>query len=173
MAKSKEQKATLLGRYKDLIKDSKGYILVNSDDIDTATTTDLKMKLKEIGSDYSVLKNTLFKVALQDSDEPVELQDFDGPTAVIVFDEDPTQPAKLLKEVQKDTEKLNARSGIFEGEYLTGEKIMELAEIPSREVLLARLMSSMNAPVSGTMNALTGNVRGLVMVLKGLSEKDA
>jgi len=173
MAKSKEQKATLLGRYKDLIKDSKGYILVNSDDIDTATTTDLKMKLKEIGSDYSVLKNTLFKVALQDSEEPVELQDFEGPTAVIVFDEDPTQPAKLLKEVQKDTEKLNARSGIFEGKYLTGEKIMELAEIPSREVLLARLMSSMNAPVSGTMNALTGNVRGLVMVLKGLSEKDA
>jgi large subunit ribosomal protein L10 len=173
MAKSKEQKATLLGRYKDLIDSKKGYILVNSENIDTATTTDLKMKLKEIGSDYSTVKNTVFKVALQDSKQPVELQDFEGPTAVIVFDEDPTTSAKLLKEVQKETKLLSARSGIFEGEYLTGEKVMELAEIPSREVLLSRLMSSMNAPVSGTMNAFTGNVRGLVMVLKGLSEKEA
>lgn len=173
MAKSKEQKATLLGRYKDLIDSKKGFVLVNSDNVDTSTTTDLKMKLKEIGSDYSVLKNTLFKVALQNSDQPVELQNFDGPTAVIVFDEDPTTAAKLLKELQKVDEKLSARAGVFEGNYLTGEKVMQLAEIPSREILLARLMSSMNAPVSGTMNALTGNVRGLVMVLKGLSEKKA
>jgi large subunit ribosomal protein L10 len=173
MAKSKEQKATLLGRYKDLIDSKNGYILVNSKDIDTATTTTLKMKLKEIGSDYSVVKNTLFKVALQESNQPVELQDLDGPTAVIVFDEDPTTPAKLLKEIQKETELLSAKAGIFEGEYLTGEKVMQLAEIPSREVLLSQLMSSMNAPLSGTMNTLIGNVRGLVMVLKGLSEKEA
>ena len=90
-----------------------------------------------------------------------------------MFDEDPTTAAKLLKELQKTDEKLSARSGVFEGNYLTGEKVMQLAEIPSREILLATLMSSMNAPVSGTMNALTGNVRGLVMVLKGLSEKEA
>jgi len=173
MAKSKEQKATLLGRYKDLIDSKKGFVLVNSDNVDTSTTTELKMKLKEIGSDYSVLKNTLFKVALQDSKQPVELQDFDGPTAVIVFDKDPTTAAKLLKELQKIDKKLPVRAGVFEGNYLPGEKVMQLAEIPSREVLLARLMSSMNAPISGTMNALTGNVRGLVMVLKGLSEKEA
>jgi large subunit ribosomal protein L10 len=103
------------------------------------------MKLKEMGSDYAVIKNTVFKVALQNADQPVELQNFDGPTAVIVFDEDPTAPAKLLKELQKTTEKLSAKSGIFEGEYLTGEKVMQLAEIPSREVLLARLMSSIKA----------------------------
>jgi len=173
MAKSKEQKATLLGRYKDLIDSKNGYILVNSENIDTATTTTLKMKLKEIGSDYAVVKNTLFKVALQESNQPVELQSFDGPTAIIVFDEDPTTPAKLLQELQKETELLSAKAGIFEGEYLTGEKVMQLAEIPSREVLLSNLMSSINAPISGTMNALTGNVRGLVMVLKGLSEKEA
>jgi len=173
MAKSKEQKATLLGRYKDLIDSKNGYILVNSENIDTATTTTLKMKLKEIGSDYAVVKNTLFKVALQESNQPVELQSFDGPTAIIVFDEDPTTPAKLLQELQKETELLSAKAGIFEGEYLTGEKVMQLAEIPSREILLSNLMSSMNAPISGTMNALTVNVRGLVMVLKGLSEKEA
>lgn len=173
MAKSKEQKATLLGRYKDLIDSKKGYILVNSDNIDTATTTDLKMKLKDIGSDYSTIKNTVFKVALQEAKQPVELQNFDGPTAVIVFDEDPTTPTKLLKELQKEKELLSVKNGIFEGEYLTGERVMHLAEIPSKEILLARLMSSMNAPISGTMNALTGNVRGLVMVLKGISEKKA
>jgi len=76
MAKNKEQKATLLGKYKDLIDSKKGFVLVNSDNVDTSTTTELKMKLKEIGSDYSVLKNTLFKVALQDSKTQLQLQNY-------------------------------------------------------------------------------------------------
>jgi large subunit ribosomal protein L10 len=62
---------------------------------------------------------------------------------------------------------------VFEGEFLTEEKVMQLAEIPSREELLGMLVGSMSAPLTGFMNAVTGNVKGLTVALKGISEKES
>ena len=171
MSKSRTQKEELLKKYKDLIENKSGYLLVNSDKIDTATVTTLKIQLKDVGANFTVLKNSIFKVALQDTKQPLQTQDFDGPTALITFEEDPTAPAKLVKKIQKDAELLDPRSGVYEGEFLTAQRVMQLADIPSREVLLSRLVGTMNAPLTGFMNAVTGNVRGLTMVLKGISEK--
>jgi large subunit ribosomal protein L10 len=173
MAKTRSEKTELLNKYKDILKSKTGYFLVNSDNTDTATISKLKMELKNVDANYAVLKNTVFKVALQDSDQPLETQDIEGPTAIIYFDEDPTVPAKLIKEIQKETKLLNAKSGVYEGEFLSEEEVMQLAEIPTREILLAQLVGTLNAPLTGFMNAATGNIRGLTMVLKGISEKDA
>jgi len=173
MSKTRVQKTELLNEYKEILKNKGGYLLVNSDKTDTKTTTGLKIKLKDVGANYEVLKNSIFKIALQETEQPLQVQDFDGPTAIIFFDEDPTAPAKLVKEMQKTTELFDARSGVYEGEFLTAEKVMQLADIPSREVLLSKLLGSMTAPLSGFMNAVTGNVRGLTVVLKGISEKNA
>ena len=79
----------------------------------------------------------------------------------------------MVKETQKETELLDAKGGVFEGQFLSEERVMQLAEIPSKEVLLSKLVGSISAPLSGFMNAVTGNVRGLTMVLKGISEKKA
>jgi large subunit ribosomal protein L10 len=173
MAKTRSQKTELLDKYKEILKNKGGYFLVNSDKTDTGTVLDLKMKLKEIDANYTVVKNSLFKVALQDTKQPLKTQELEGPTAIIYFDEDPTVPAKLVKEVQREKEVLSAKGGVYEGEFLSEEKVMQLAEIPTREVLLAQLVGSINAPLTGFMNAVTGNVKGLTVVLKGISEKDA
>jgi large subunit ribosomal protein L10 len=173
MAKTRSQKTELLEKYKDILKNKSGYLLVNSDKIDTATVTKLKVELKDLDANYAVVKNSIFKVALQEENQPLEAQDIDGPTAIIYFEEDPTGPAKLVKETQKETQLLDAKGGVFEGEFLSEEKVMQLAEIPSKEVLLGQLVGSMSAPLSGFMNAVTGNIRGLTMVLKGISEKKA
>jgi len=172
MAKTRLQKTELLNKYKDILKNKTGYFLVNSDKTDATTVSKLKIELKNVGANYSVLKNTLFKVALQDSEQPLEMQEIEGPTAIIYFDEDPTAPAKLIKEIQKETELLDAKSGVFEGQFLTEQEVMQLADIPTKDVLLGQLIGTLNAPLSGFMNALTGNIRGLTMVLKGISEKD-
>ena len=172
MAKTRLQKTELLNKYKDILKNKTGYFLVNSDKTDATTVSKLKIELKNVGANYSVLKNTLFKVALQDSEQPLEMQEIEGPTAIIYFDEDPTAPAKLIKEIQKETELLDAKSGVFEGQFLTEQEVMQLADIPTKDVLLGQLVGTLNAPLSGFMNALTGNIRGLTMVLKGISEKD-
>lgn len=171
MSKSRTQKEELLKKYKELLDTKSGYLLINPDKVDTLTTTKLKIELKNVDANYTVVKNSIFKVALQDSKQPLQTQEFDGPTAIITFESDPTEPAKLLKKLQKETELFEAKGGVYEGEFLSAERVMELAEIPSREVLLSRLVGTMNAPLTGFMNAVTGNVRGLTVVLKGISEK--
>lgn len=173
MSKSRSQKTELLEKYKEILQNKEGYFLINSDKADTQTTTGLKIQLKDVGANIAIVKNSIFKVALQETEQPLNTQTFDGPTAIIYFDEDPTAPAKLIKEIQKKTTLFDARGGVYEGEFLTAEKVMQLAEIPSREILLGKLLGTMSAPVSGFMNAVTGNVRGLTMVLKGISEKGA
>ncbi len=173
MSKTRSQKTELLNQYKEILKNKVGYLLINSDKTDTKTVTGLKIQLKGVGANYEVVKNSIFKIALQEAEQPLKTQEFDGPTAIIYFDEDPTAPAKLVKEAQKFTKLFEARSGVYEGEFLTADKVMQLADIPSREVLLGKLLGTMVAPLSGFMNAVTGNVRGLTMVLKGISEKDA
>jgi large subunit ribosomal protein L10 len=173
MAKTRAQKTELLKKYKDILKNKGGYFLVNSDKTDPSTVLDLKMKLKDVDANYTVVKNSLFKVALQDTKQPLKTQEIDGPTALIYFDEDPTAPAKLVREIQKEKELLEAKGGVYEGEFLTEEKVMQLAEIPTKEILLGQLVGTMSAPLTGFMNAVTGNVRGLTVVLKGISEKNA
>ncbi len=171
MAKSKDQKTELLEQYKSILKDKPGYIVVNSDNLDSTTLFKFKKELKEAGSNFSVVKNTLFKIALQETKQPLETQDFAGASAIISFDEDPTVVAKILKEVQKEMEVLEARYGVIDNEYIGESKIMELAEIPPKEVLYAKLLGSLNAPLSGLMNTLTGNVKGFIRVTQSLSEK--
>ena len=173
MSKTRSQKTELLNKYKEILETKKGYLLVNSDKTNTSTVTKLKIRLKDVDANYAVVKNSIFKVALQETNQPLQTQELDGPTAIIYFEEDPTGAAKLVKQTQKESELLSAKGGVFEGEFLSEERVMQLAEIPSREVLLSRLVGTMNAPLTGFMNAVTGNVRGLTMVLKGISEKNA
>lgn len=177
MAKSKTQKSELLNKYKDLLKNSNGYILIDTNSLDTLTITKFKMDLEEVNAKYEVIKNSVFKIALQENGQPVETQVFDGPTAVITYSQDPTAPAKLVKKLREELDKgevkgkFSPKLGNIEGEYIDADRVMQLADIPSREVLLAQLLGSMNAPLKGVMNAMTDKVRGFTMVLKQLSEK--
>ena len=173
MAISHDKKTQLLEKYKDILSNHEGYFLVNSGSIDTATVTELKKGLKEQGANFTVIKNTIFKIALQDTKQPLEIQDFDGNTAVIYFEEDPTAPAKLVRALQKETELLDSRGGVYEGEFLSEEKVMQLAEIPSKSELLGMLVGTMSAPLTGFMNAVTGNVKSLTVALTGITKKDS
>ncbi len=171
MAKSKQEKTDLLKKYKEAIEQNEGYIIVRSDNIDTITLSQLKQDLKEIDADFMVVKNTIFKIALEETKQPLETQKFSGASAIITFNEDPTQPAKLVKKIQQEMELLEPRYGVVEKGYIDSKKIMELAEIPPREQLYAQLLGSLNAPLSGAMNTLTGNVKGFTRILQTLSEK--
>ncbi len=173
MAKSRAQKESLLESYKEALTNNGGYIAVDVKGVDTLTITELKKDLKKIDSNLIVVKNKIFQIALADQNLPTQAVDFVEQTAIIPYVSDPTQPAKLIKEVQKETEALNARYGIVAGSYLDGTRVMQLADIPSREELLARLLGSLNAPLTGFANVISGNVRGFVRVLSQLSEHKA
>lgn len=171
MPKVKSQKEVLLQKYKELIEQSNGFIAVDAAKINNATVTELKKKLKQGGSNYIVVKNTLFKLALQDKAQPTQSAVFDGETGIITFTDDPTAIAKLIKDTQTKSQLLAPKFGVVEGTYVDEKGIMNLASIPSKPELLAKLLGSFNAPLSGLMNAVTGNVKGFTRVLQGMSEK--
>lgn len=170
MAKSRAEKEALLIEYKALLEGNSGFFAIDPKGIDAVTLTELKLKLKEQGTNMLIVKNSVFKIALTEANLPTDSTDFVEQTAVISYTEDPTVIAKMIQEVQKSSESFAAKFGVVEGKYLAADKVMELAEIPPREVLLARLLGSMNAPLTGFASVISGNVREFANVLQQLSE---
>jgi len=172
MAKSRADKEKLLKSYKELLNEVEGFFVVDPKSVPTSTITELKQELGDSKSQFVVVKNTVFKIALQDSDTDAKAIDFTGTSAVITYKNDPTEAAKLVKKVQKATDLLPARYGVISGKFIDETKVMALADIPSREELLAKLVGTMNTPLSGFMNVATGNVSGFTRVISAMVEKD-
>ena len=99
----------------------------------------------------------------------------EGPTALAYSTEDAVAPAKILKEFIKETktEALTVKVGICDGQVIDAAGVEALANLPSREELLAKLVGSMQAPISGLVNVLQGNIRNMVYVLDAVRAKKA
>ncbi len=171
MAKTRSEKDALLARYVKLLENYDGFILVDASNIDNNSVTVLKKELKALGAEYSVVKNSLFKIALQDKNLPAQTVDFDGSSAVISYKEDPTVVAKALKKVQKEKELLSSKYGFVESKYIEGEKASSLADIPTKPELLAKLLGSFNASITGFVGVTSGNIAGFTRALNGLAQK--
>lgn len=136
--------------------------------------TSLRREIQKAGGDFTVAKNTLIKIAVKDSSFASELDEFlSGPTAVAYTDGDPVPVAKALMDYIKKAKKTTIRGGVLEGKKLTEAGVKSLAEMPSKEVLISRLLGSMSAPAQKTVYALSGVSRNLVYVLEAIRKQKA
>ena len=85
--------------------------------------------------------------------------------------EDPVAPAKILNDFSKDHKALEIKAGILDGKVIALDEVKALAELPSREELLAKLVGSMQAPISGLVNVLQGTIRNFVYTLEAVRQK--
>jgi large subunit ribosomal protein L10 len=108
----------------------------------------LEKKLRESGIEYKVYKNTLAKLAVNDLGITGIDEYLEGPVSIAIGYEDPTVPARILNDFAKEHKKLELKAGVVQGEVFDTEKVKQLASIPPREVLLAKLLGSFKAPVS-------------------------
>lgn len=133
--------------------------------------TALRAKLREAEVEFRVIKNSLAIRALEGT--PLEgLKDvFHGPTAVGITQKDPVTLAKILKEFSQQEKKFLIRAGVLDGNVLTKEQVWALANVPSREVLLARLVGSLQSPYSGFVVSLSGILRKFVYALDAVRRK--
>ena len=152
---------------------SKSMVITDYKGLDVAAITELRKQLREAGVEYKVVKNTLARIAANNA----ELEDinkfFVGPTAIAFGVEDAISPAKVLVDFIKKHTELEIKGGALSGAVIDHEKVKSLAEIPPREVLLAQALAGMKAPISGLVNVLQGNLRGLVQVLNQVKEQKA
>jgi len=148
MSQNFENKKVVVEEIREKFSSAKSAILVDYRGLTVGEATELRSKFREAGVEYKVYKNNLMKLAIKESSFEGLTADLSGPSAIAFGYEDPVTPAKIIKEFAKDHKNLELKAGVVEGVYYDNNKIIEIADIPSREVLLSRLLGSFQAPMS-------------------------
>ena len=143
-----ELKQPVVNEISEKIKDAQAVVLVDHRGLTVAQDTELRKKLREEGVTYKVYKNTMMNFAFQGTDFE-QLKDLlNGPSAMAVSESDPAAPARVLYEFAKKAKALEIKGGVIEGKFYDAAAMSEIASIPSKEVLLSRLLGSMQSPIA-------------------------
>jgi large subunit ribosomal protein L10 len=172
MAKTRDQKKDIVSFYKEKLENAKGVYFLGSKGISATDASDMKKALYDHDSYYHIVKNRLFHIALKDMGFEVAEEIKEGQQAVIFASEvGLTEAAKVVKEYIKENEEIQVRLGMLDGGYITKEQVQELADLPSKDEMIARVLATMNAPLTGFVNVLAGNVRSIVNVINALKDQ--
>jgi len=130
------------------IKDAQSVVLVDYRGLTVAQDTELRKVLREAGVTYKVYKNTMMNFAFKGTDCEGLAPYLEGPSAVAISNTDATAPARILAEFAKKASKLEIKAGIVEGTVFDAAGMTSIASIPTREVLISRLLGSMKSPIT-------------------------
>jgi large subunit ribosomal protein L10 len=166
-----EQKQQIVEELRDKFKRSKVVILTDYKGLDVAGINDLRRKLREAEIEYRVVKNTLLTRASEDTGVDSIKDAFKGPSAIALSYDDPVAPARVLTKFAEDNKKLEIKIGVMDGKALSVQDIKALADLPSREVLLAKVLSAMIAVPTGLVSALSDAPRKVLNVLQAIKDQ--
>lgn len=170
---TKEQKKKLVKELSQKLKDSKSTIFSDFKGMNVKDMTILRKELREKGIDFQVLKKTLLGVALKKVSLEMDTKKLEGQIAVAISSQDEVDAAKIITKNSKSKKNLKIVGGLLGLKALSKEEVLALSKLPGKEELLVKLVGTINAPVSGLVNVLVGNLRGLVQTLKAIGEKKA
>lgn len=172
MPLTREQKQNILNDLTDKFNRAKAAILVDFNKLPVSKTMELRRNLKSIDAEYKVAKKTLISRVLRFGHfENVDLDNFKTQVGIVFSYVDPAATAQSVWKFSKVNEALKILGGFLGFNWQDKDKIMALAKLPSREVLLRRLVRTIAAPLSGLVGVLSGNVRDLVSVLNNIKTK--
>lgn len=166
-----ESKQQFVEALRERLKKSRVVILTDYKGLDVAAMTELRSKLREADVEYQVIKNTMLRRAVEGTDVEVIQGEFKGPSAIALSVEDPVAPAKILTDFAKTNPKLEIRVGVLEGKVLDLTSIKALSDLPSREELLAQVLSAMIAVPTSLVTALSDVPRRMVNVLQAIKDQ--
>jgi large subunit ribosomal protein L10 len=150
---------------------SKVVIITDYKGLDVAAVNSLRRKLRDVDVEYKVVKNTLLVRASEDTYAALIKDSFKGPSAVALSYDDPVAPAKVLSDFAKENEKLEIKIGVMEGKILDISAIKALSSLPSREVLLAQVLSAMNGVPTSLVSVLSALPRQFLNVLQAIKDQ--
>jgi len=173
MAKTLAQKKDTVKKIVDKLSAAKGVAFSSFTGLTVSEVDDLRKQLRAENSEMLVTKKTLLGRALTELKQTdVPVADFEGGVAVILG-ADEVVPAKITAQFAKTHKQVNFYGGLLEQKFISPEKVKELSKLPSKPELYAKLVGTINAPVSGLVNVLAGSLRQFVYVLNALKEKKA
>jgi large subunit ribosomal protein L10 len=174
VSRQRELKQQIIESVKEKIKKAKSVVLIEYKGLNVNEDTQLRNDFRKNGVEYKVLKNTLIKKAFNELDHTEFDPKLNGTTSVAFSYKDEVAAAKVVSEnAKKFTDKLNVKCGYLSGMFIEADKVKELAALPGKEILVSKMMGSLNAPISGFVGVLSATMRSLVYALKALEEKKA
>lgn len=143
-----EAKRAEVDRIKENFASAKSAIVVDYRGLSAGEATELRAKFREGGVVYKVFKNSLVRIAINGTEFESLTEALSGPNAIAFGVNDAVVPAKIIKEFAKTHPKLELRCGVVEGTFYDNTKIIEIADLPSKDALIGRFLGSIKAPVS-------------------------
>jgi large subunit ribosomal protein L10 len=171
MSANIEAKKEIVREITEKFVNAKSIVLIDYKGISVEKATLLRDKARQANVEYKVYKNTLARLAAKDSGCEGLADYLIGSIAIATSDEDPVAPAKLLSGFIKENKILSIKAGYVDGKVLNEKEVESLASLPSKEELIAKMLGSLNAPLSGFVNVLNGNIRGLAVALNAIKEQ--
>ena len=170
-----KQKQAVVAEIEDKIKNSKSLVVVDYRGLSVADVTELRSQFRENNVDYKVYKNTLTRRAFENLGYTDILEHLTGPNAIAFSMDDATTSAKVTSKFAETNNKLEIKVGMLGDNVLDVAEISKLAKIPSREVLIGKLVGSLNAPISNFVNVtqqlINTPMRNLIHVAETLAER--
>lgn len=168
-----EQKKQIVAELTEKLKSACAGVVVDYKGINVADDTKLRKELREAGVDYFVVKNTLLSRAAKEAGieglDPV----LEGTTALAISNEDHVAAARILCKFAEKNKSIKAKAGFVEGKTIDAAEVENLAKLPSKEVLVAQVLGGLNAPITGFVTVLNGTMKGLVVALNAIAEKQS
>jgi len=174
MAKSRQQKEESIKLLSDGMKAAKSVVFANFQGLKVTEMESLRAACRENDITCQATKKTLVKRAIADSGlGEIDTKAFDGGVAVFLGNSDEVAPAQIVAKFAKENEVVKVFGGVLEGSFIDSDKVMALSKLPNKEQLLGQLVGTLNAPISGFVNVLAGNLRGLVNALNAIKDAKA
>ncbi len=171
---NKKEKAEMVSEVKDLVQNASAVYLTDYHGINVSDIDKIRNEFRKEGVKYRVIKNTLFKRAIDDLGKYDKFAGhLEGMTGFAFASDNPVIPAKIIKKYFDETQKLVLKACYVEQQYFDGTKLNELANLPSKAEIVAGILGSINAPVSGIVGAINAVMRDLVSVIDEISKKKA
>lgn len=170
MAKTKQQKQATVESLSAEMRAAKGAVFANFQGLKMKEIDELRGKCKEQGIRFVSSKKTLVRLAMKEAGLEIDTKSFDGGVSVFLGQTDEVAPAQVVANFGKTHENMRIFGGVLEGQFIDGAKVTALSKLPSKQQLLGQLVGTLNAPISGFVNVLAGNLRGLVNVLNAVKE---
>jgi large subunit ribosomal protein L10 len=171
LAITRAQKEKMVADYVDKMSRSQALILADYRGLTVARMTELRQKLRETDGVFQVVKNSLFKLALEEVGLPFPAEQMEGPVAVGYCIGEAPPIAKVLTDFAKESHALEIKGALLGSNILDADGVKGLADLPPREVLLAQLLGAVQGPMSGLVSTLNAPLRELAQVLRARSEQ--
>jgi len=168
---NRSQKEALVEQLHDKFSRSVSVTLVEFPGLSVNDVTEFRAKLRDVQGELKVSKNTLFRIAIKGTEAEPLLESFQGPNAAVFAYEDPVQVAKVIMDFAKDHEALKVRNGILNGKLMDAAGIEALSKLPSREVLIAQMLSVLVATPTNLVQVLSGIPRKFLYALRAIEEQ--